>query len=526
MFTTLKQCMAGGGAYSSHIRVDLSSGDVIVKKAQTVSKYRTKGKLTIAKNISVPKSELTGDITKISFTDSVGGNALIGGEAEVSESGNGELSTIITLTLTLPEPNGFEGSEKMFEVLTGSAPLEKIFTAVSDSGENATVTYDFSAANISVSATVQNSFHRMMMYYGGELAFTCRYTSVNTSSYTATPLIVGELHCKADDVTAVDIKLASNKTSVTNDAYIRCPTSFFNDEHELSVKVDGNLKSRGDYVALLSEKNVCVCGKDFVPITERKANGLRSFDMTESGYCVMADADGLRIFRGSKDIYTQSSNNIVSVALSDNRRGLFLYYSNGNYVECRVIMLETGSSAQVYRLEFASYAITTRNEDLITIGDGLLAFRLSNGYLSQSSIQGYRFQELVGSGQGHIIFKTSSGSYREVLYRKVVTPLGAPIAVSDRLYLTEINGQKMLVLAGESGDSNIIMELDAEDIAYAHGRLYYCRGNKLYYREAATYKTIVMSNDITSSAQLSVSETYTADKANMLSAKLNFDIQG
>lgn len=504
MYNTIMECMAGGGAYSAYIRLDLSSGDVVTKEAEIVSKYWEKGKLTVTKRVTVSKKELTGDITRISFTDGTGGAPLVGGEATISGSDSGELSTVATLTLTLNAPSGYRGSDKFFDVLTGTTPYEDKFTARYDSGGSVVIIPAISSNGITLTFAFDSVPAPLYVYYDNELAFIWNLTDKKDETSTVTVSSNGELFGTGVNQTLMELTDASSNAKYEGSLFVRFPLLLSNVENKFLRPEKGEMQAHGDYISFVDNDVFRLYGKDMSPVSERKIAGIKSYAFTQSGYCAIANESEIIVFKGGKDIAAISKSAVISVAISDGKSGLRVYCTDGKSVQCYAITASSGVH-QVYSKTISCLGIVTNNEKLIVItstGSSVISVSgtVGTGVTTMSNID-----SITARAEGTALVRMKNGINCLVRLNYATNITNGVLSVCDNMYLLNIYGTYRLMIIGS--EVKEIAVLDADSMAFAHNRLYYKRGDDLYYRDALTYNTEVYDDNLVAGGKVKVRET-------------------
>lgn len=508
MTTTINECLASGSAFSSHIRVDLSSGDVITKKANVVSRSSEGDFLTVCKNITVAKNALTGDITGIGFTDGVGGRTLIGGEAEITDGNGGELYVAITLTLSVPKPQGWLYSEKLFDVMTGTEPFAEKFTVTSEDGTIGNVTYSY-ATGVTVKTSFSKSVYNLTIYYDGEPALA--YSKPNT--------VNGVTKISASDTGYLyfwEHNVVLNDGLPPNQAETRYPY-LLGEEHEIPISFSGRMKSNGDLLAIADKDFIRVYGKGFSLVSERKVTGLKAFAISKNGYCAVLDDNGLLVFNSDNDCY-RAEVDAVDVAITKQDE-LLVYYMDNENLTC-IALSVYGDATLNFTQKISLKGLCACGAAVIGIAEiGAITYTKDGRVIRDLKyIGGGKSQQVVTCGEGTVIVKTDKG-YNDVFEQCIHKPIGTPVAASGAAYLTEYNGKKSLVaLMGHEGDDDIyICDLDADDIALTDDRLYYRRGDRLYYREQKKWYTVIIGADIVIGSVYSYNTSYSTGDADLRS---------
>lgn len=468
MYNDIYECMAGGGAYASFVRVELAGGGVITKPSAVLSKSFD-GHLFACLGATLTADELGGGrIARLGLTDREGGGELLGGAA--SGADGGELEREVSVTVSLATPRGWLGSESLFDMLVGITPFRGEFKIRSDQGEIA-ATPTFSSDGVSFAFESADPAERLTLTADGEDALTVEATE--NAAITVSAAFDGEYHPE----TGGRLVSASSGGAAVRACGIAAPTAVGR-ERRIGA-FGGRLAAFGDWLALIDANEIRVYGADFSLTASRSASGITDCSVTDGGAFAFADSSRVLVCRGCENL-AEINAAATSVALTETSGGLRLHYLSGG----RLIGVDIrgGTALPVYDRESDCSVIVDRLDCVFGVGDRYARHYSASGELLGSSavVEG-TITGVRGKSRGQIVLRTTTRSW-------LVTPnaqwgVGGDVkAFSGRTLLTEENGRTQLKRFDVDSDRTVC-ELSADDMAFSD-RLYYKRSNTLYARDA------------------------------------------
>ena len=473
MYTNITDCLAGGGAYAAYLRVRLVGGSVITKPATVAEKDFTDGSF-VSFSATLTASELNGrTVDRVGLTDCVGGNELIGGAA-VSLTDSGGLERILTFTLALAKPDGWLGSEKLFDMLAGITPFTADFSARTDGGETVAVTPVFADGGVSFAASFANEFSKLTLVCGGEDALLISAPPREVTETVAPGRNDDYLAATPNARALVAVTLNGAATDAVG---IVVPTAV-GGEKKLPCVHSGRMTAFGDFLALTETNNIRVYGAGFKLLASRSGKGITDCSVTDSGAFAFADGERIRVCRGCADVCEIPVAATSVVLIEKNGRLRLHYLAGGRLVGADVT---DGAAAQVYDVPSDCIAIVDRGECVLGIAPKDSRFYAPDGALKSSySMSEGTITAVTGKSRGLIMIGTDRRSWLVMpSYQTGIEGDGK--ALSGRLMLTEVNGKTRVTRLGWPADP-IVCEVAADDMAYAD-RLYYRRGTSVFCRE-------------------------------------------
>lgn len=490
MAKTIGECLAQGIAFSAYLRVELTSGDVITRKAEIESRHTDGGLLAVTKTATVAKSDLTGNIRHVGFTDAEGGAEIIGARTDVTENDGGETAVALTATLTVPKPSGWQNCEALFDMLTGSIPFGGEWSALSDRGETVPVTLSAESNGIRLRAAFVGGLRRFTLRLDGVPALTVEAGGTAVKTGSPTMKNTDDLHFN-DEVTEATV--TSSRGDTGDVVLVQMPTSL-GEERPAPLLPCKHMRSCGDRLLCVSDGEVRVYDGDLRLETVYVCPNLVDVSGTPSGLLAWTDGTVLRLYdRG--ELLLERQENATAVEVTENG-GLRVRVSAGGWVKSYTVDKETGTAEKEFSYTSEALALIPRGASVILLEQTRMRLLSSAGkQITSRSFASYGAEDVVGFGEGLLIIRRANNSYYELFGRAMRIPRGKPVSADGRLYLTDYNGGRSLYAADYSTDTQLCM-LDADDIAYAHGRLIYRRGKEMFFREALARKTVAVGENV------------------------------
>lgn len=472
MYNNITECMVGGGVFGAYIRVDFLGETPIVKRA-VISEKDFTDSLFVSKYITLTESEIGGKpITRVGLTDCEGGEVLMGGKSE-SVVVTGENERTVTFTLQLDRPNGWNANEKFFDMLTGTSPITDDFAIRPDDGESVGVTPVITDGKLGFYANL-GECSRVTLMCGGKDALTL-YAPVSTVTETVSREFGGEYYGLTTGVRSL-VSVTCGGENVAAQAVL-VPVAL-GEEVRLPIKFDGRMSAFGDCLALINADRTDIYGAGFTPLSSRSGEGITDVSVTESGAYAVADSKRIRVCRGFADI-CELPVAATGVLLTESGNSMRLHYlSGGRLVGADITK---GVATQVYSTESDCVAIIDRGDCVLGISSRHTRLYSADG----AHMQSYWVNEgttvaVVGKSRGMFALKTSGRYWFASAYSQRGVE-GDIKALSGRIALTNFKGATQIVALSLSSHP-VICVIDADDLALTD-RLYYRRGDAMYYRE-------------------------------------------
>lgn len=478
----IMECLAGGGAYGKYVRVEFAGGRAVTKPAAVAQKDFTDG-LFVTRSITLTADE-TGGLrpVRVGLTDRADGEELVGGAA-VTAAGSGELERVVSFTLTLARPDGWLGSEKLFDMLTGLTPFGGDLAARTERGETVSVTPVFTDDGVEFVATLTGGMKRLTLTCDGEDALL-----LNAPPCTVTETSAVGQDCEYHPAAALPLALVgvTSGGAAVGATGIVVPAAV-GAEKRLPLKFGGRLSACGEYLVLTDADGVRIYGAGFKPLASRSAKGVTDCAVTASGTFAVADSERLRVCRGGRDI-CELPVAALSVALVESGGGTRLHYLAGGLLVGVDIDTASGAWTQVYATPTDCCAIVDRGACVLGVARspvGRSRYYTADGELTLSNtVSDGEIVAVAGKSRGLFLLKTTK---RSTLINPFVQYglTGDGKALSGRLVLTETLGKTQFVRLGEVTDETVCVTA-ADDMAVAD-RLYYRRGDALFCRDITDF---------------------------------------